>query len=520
MIKLVEVSQYNEGSDKILAATFMVDGDLVPLKLSRDDSSSAYVKAMNIIKNGVYDGIDEDLYAIMSPLASAVKEISKYKSLDNNIEKRGNQLYFQGNKLEEELSKHLISMMYDDGTPKDEAVWKSYTKFLDNLYQNVSADVREQLFRWMKYENDQGHSFAITEDGCFVGYKGCDGTTLEPMSRFTGYAIVDGVEHNGHIPNRVGSVISMPRSMVDDDPASGCSYGLHVGTYEYASNWGPVLVKVKVNPRDVVSVPYECDCQKIRTCKYEVLSVAEGVHDSLVYRDVNVDMGQFSDFSTDDAEFTEDDYVKVEYRSHSGDYIKEFEGEIHSVYHDGYLIYNEELDEYKYIKDYRIVDVSIITGGDEEYEELLDTDYDNVAVGDLIYVEYDGGSKFFEGRIRELHSDGMLIENDGEFKHIKNYRVNLLEILEEDEIASLRDAVRGLLDAIEELPDVYDGYVKLDDYHITSGAYIEDVRLIQDDELLYEGEMRVIIKSAFDGMIVELENHIAHIPNGIVYIKE
>lgn len=28
---------------------------------------------------------------------------------------------------------------------------------------------------------------------------------------------------------------------------------------------------VEINPKDVVSVPNDCDCQKLRTCKYKVV---------------------------------------------------------------------------------------------------------------------------------------------------------------------------------------------------------------------------------------------------------
>lgn len=69
----------------------------------------------------------------------------------------------------------------------------------------------------------------------------------------------------------------MPRSQVTADSGIGCSAGLHVGTWDYAVTFlghdTPVLA-VLVSPRDVVSVPTDCDAQKMRVCRYQVLREA------------------------------------------------------------------------------------------------------------------------------------------------------------------------------------------------------------------------------------------------------
>jgi acyl carrier protein len=51
---------------------------------------------------------------------------------------------------------------------------------------------------------------------------------------------------------------------------------LHVGSLEYAKGWGQRVVLVEVDPADVVSVPSECSCQKLRCCKYVVLAEYTG----------------------------------------------------------------------------------------------------------------------------------------------------------------------------------------------------------------------------------------------------
>ena len=70
-----------------------------------------------------------------------------------------------------------------------------------------------------------------------------------------------------------------------DDHTKGCSAGLHVGTYDYACNWagsGGVVVLVTFNPKDIVSVPSDCEFQKIRVSNYEVLQIArEEIEDAV-----------------------------------------------------------------------------------------------------------------------------------------------------------------------------------------------------------------------------------------------
>ena len=66
----------------------------------------------------------------------------------------------------------------------------------------------------------------------------------------------------------------MTRNAVCDDANIGCSYGFHAGSLEYAKGYGSGghLMVVEIDPRDVVSVPLDCDQQKLRTAKYKVVS--------------------------------------------------------------------------------------------------------------------------------------------------------------------------------------------------------------------------------------------------------
>ncbi len=170
-------------------------------------------------------------------------------------------IFFDGDKLDTAMSRHLVRMIAagDDN-------WPGMVKFMENLAQNPSRASRMQLWRWLN-ERD----FAITDNGTFIAYKGVQDVP-ENLSVAHGRNVVfvDGEPHTGNIPNPVGATVEMARAEVNDDREVGCSEGLHAGTYSYASSFGRKVLIVEIYPRDVVSVPRDCEYQKLRTCRYVV----------------------------------------------------------------------------------------------------------------------------------------------------------------------------------------------------------------------------------------------------------
>ena len=130
--------------------------------------------------------------------------------------------------------------------------FKPLVRFLENLMANPSFNSRAQLYTFLENEG-----LAITEDGCFVGYKGVDANLKD--------------KHTHTFDNSVGQIHEMDRALVDDNPNNHCSSGFHVGSQGYASGFGDRLLLVKVNPKDAVSVPSDHNCEKLRCCRYEVL---------------------------------------------------------------------------------------------------------------------------------------------------------------------------------------------------------------------------------------------------------
>jgi hypothetical protein len=135
--------------------------------------------------------------------------------------------------------------------------------FFEKVNQNPNIHSRDQLFRWL-----QTHNFSITKSGYIVGYKG----VLENLkSSHSGPGIVNGVAVSGHLDNSPGNVLEMERGQVTFDPAVGCSFGLHVGTWDYARSFASRVVELHVDPADVVSVPTDCADAKMRVAKYRVI---------------------------------------------------------------------------------------------------------------------------------------------------------------------------------------------------------------------------------------------------------
>ena len=184
----------------------------------------------------------------------------------NNIEVRDDQLYYKGEVINGVVADRIVELI-SEGNNADGLI-----KFLENLLANPSRRSVEELYRFLQHKN-----LPITEDGCFLGYKGINDDYTDV--------------HSGKFVNRPGASFEMIRNLVDDDARRSCSNGFHIGSLEYATSWGPRTVIVKVNPADVVSVPFDCDCQKLRTSKYEVVCDYQGplpraLHTNSPYDDV------------------------------------------------------------------------------------------------------------------------------------------------------------------------------------------------------------------------------------------
>lgn len=134
---------------------------------------------------------------------------------------------------------------------------KPMVKFLENLMKCPSYNSVQEMWKFIEQAG-----LTITDDGCFLAHKA---VRQDYRDKYTG--TIDNTP--GQKPPR------MARCTVDDNPSNHCSKGYHVGALGYAGpgGWyhseGDKVLICKVNPADVVSVPNDHSCQKLRCCYYE-----------------------------------------------------------------------------------------------------------------------------------------------------------------------------------------------------------------------------------------------------------
>lgn len=129
-------------------------------------------------------------------------------------------------------------------------------KFLDNLAANPDIVAINELYLFLS-----DCDMPITDDGHFLAYK-------KIRKDYTDC-------YTGTICNKVGTLVTMLRDNVDNDRTRTCSNGLHFCAKGYLPHFGDddeVIVAVKVNPADVVSIPADYHNMKGRCCQYYVVS--------------------------------------------------------------------------------------------------------------------------------------------------------------------------------------------------------------------------------------------------------
>lgn len=127
--------------------------------------------------------------------------------------------------------------------------------FWNRLRLNPSFRSVQQVYKFVAHEN-----IPITKDGFLLTYK-----AVRPS--FKDF-------HTGTVDNRVGVYNSMDRNLISDDPNEPCHYGFHVGALPYVEAFGNddrKIVICKVDPKDIVCVPYDHSHHKVRVCAYEVV---------------------------------------------------------------------------------------------------------------------------------------------------------------------------------------------------------------------------------------------------------
>jgi len=226
---------------------------MIPYILT-DDSLTVVLKGESLTMNRANPAFRNAIEALESENAEQLeamfdtpKAVTQY--VDGNIEvTSAGEVKYKGSEVHNHVVGRILSFM-SEGLP-----YKPLVKFLEKLMENPSRRATEELYGFLEHKQ-----MPLTPDGNFLAYKGI-------REDYTDW-------YSGKFSNKVGETLEMPRNGVCDEADIGCSSGFHAGSLEYAEGYGNGghLMVVEINPKDVVSVPNDCNCQKLRTAKYKVV---------------------------------------------------------------------------------------------------------------------------------------------------------------------------------------------------------------------------------------------------------
>lgn len=208
-------------------------------------SNPAFPNALKAYKESDWQGLVDSIH----PANKLHRLYFQYE----NIEVKDGNVYIDGDAVTSIVAERVLNALAGDV----DAV--HIFKFMTRLQLNPSKRAVDELYTFLEHKN-----LPITDSGTFLAYKAVRSDYSD--------------KHTGTFFNTVGSVLTMPRNKVDDDKNAPCSYGFHAGTLEYASDFAnhyDKMVVVEIDPADVVSIPTDCNFQKLRTCRYKVVAEYE-----------------------------------------------------------------------------------------------------------------------------------------------------------------------------------------------------------------------------------------------------
>lgn len=226
--------------------TFVVGGK--PYHVAKDEKH--YPDILAALKDGASGTELVDMIQVNVRAVQAATQVTPAISINNGV------VFYNGQPLHNSMTERMLDML-DEGFDL-----KPMALFLENLMQNPSYVAVSELYSFL----EKG-KMPITPDGHFMGYKAVRADFKDI--------------HSGTFDNSVGAICEMPRNQVDDNRERTCSAGLHFCSWEYLPHFahanGHVML-VKINPKDVVSIPADYNDTKGRCARYEVVGEYEGYY--------------------------------------------------------------------------------------------------------------------------------------------------------------------------------------------------------------------------------------------------
>lgn len=198
------------------------------------------------LRKGDYD---EDEIADLVTVPKLINQsFKKLGESDLYFDEEGSQIFYKKTRLPKVLEKKLLEDLENNYSVE------AFTNFISNLMQNPLQSAIEELYLFLEAGN-----LPITEDGCFLAYKKIRHDYKDV--------------HSGRFDNSVGKIVKEKREQCDTNRNRTCSNGLHFCSYSYLGSMsGQRVIIIKINPKDVISIPSDYSNTKGRCCEYKVMS--------------------------------------------------------------------------------------------------------------------------------------------------------------------------------------------------------------------------------------------------------
>jgi len=221
---------------------FIMQGSMITIIV---DHKPYTIAKSHIAYNKLVDAIKTQNWSLIKDIVDPKQVVLTYGK--GNVSVQDGVLYWKGKAMHNALATRMLSML------QDEFPIEPLVNFMENLMTNPSKRAVDELYGFL-----EKNSLPITPDGHFLAYKRVRNNYFDV--------------HSGTMDNSVGKIVEMERNQVDDNKDQTCSTGLHFCAHSYLAHFGGErVVIVKINPRDVVSIPSDYNNAKGRACRYEVV---------------------------------------------------------------------------------------------------------------------------------------------------------------------------------------------------------------------------------------------------------
>lgn len=209
---------------------------------SIDDSHANYPMLLDELRKSAEDR-DLDYIRGMITIEKMLEQLSI-----GHVTVFEDEIHFDGRPVHNYMTQRMLEIIQQglDITP--------WATFMDNVFSNPASYAQAELYEWMEKAN-----MPITPDGHFLAFK-------KVRADYTDC-------HTGKFDNSLGNVLEMDRGQCDPIRDHHCSSGFHFASVGYLSHFGGQrVIVVKINPKDVTSIPNDYSFTKGRTCRYEVVA--------------------------------------------------------------------------------------------------------------------------------------------------------------------------------------------------------------------------------------------------------